>query len=173
MKLIYKRIKGNVWLLYTCFFLFAALGVFLWHILYGKSFVWYIDGVDQYFRAFVYYAGYLRGLVKGLLSGQGLVSPHWEHALGEGEDFINVLHYYGVGDPFNLVSFLCPRRFLVYLFNFLIILRIYVAGIVFIFLCRDTLKGKPDIALATGAVTYALSTASLFFVTVHVILVNA
>ena len=154
-------------------FLFTALGVFIWHILYRRSFVWFIDGVDQLFRAFVYYSGYLRGALKGLLTGQGLNTPHWEFALGEGEDFINVLHYYGVGDPLNLISALCPQKYLVHLFDFLMILRIYIAGLVFIFLCRETLEGRKNIALATGAVAYSLSTAALFFVTVHIILLNA
>lgn len=172
MKKIFNKVRENVWLLYTFLFIFAALGVFIWHILYRRSFVWYIDGVDQLYRAFIYYSGYLRTIIKGILSGEGFIAPHWEYALGEGEDFVNVLHYYGVGDPFNLLSVLVPQKLLVYLFDLLLILKIYIAGVAFIFLCRETLRNKSNTAVTAGAVAYALSTSALFFVTVHILMVN-
>ncbi len=171
--MIYKRIKGNVWLLYTCFFLFAALGVFLWHISSGKSFVWYIDGNAQYFRSFLYYSRYLKTLIKGLVFEHRWIAPHWEHAVGEGADFITALHYYAVGDPLNLFSALVPERYIIYLYNFLLVLRLYLSGLFFVLFSKKTINGVKNIAAASGAVSYSLCIWGLYAITMHSFFVNA
>lgn len=159
--------------MYTCLFIFTASGIFLWHFLSGKSLVWNIDGVDQSFRAFMYYSRYLKNIARGVLSGEGFFAPHWEFALGEGADIISSLHYYGVGDPLNLLSVLVPVRFLINLFDALLILRLYISGAAFIWLCMETLDKKDNIAVVSGAIIYSLSSWVIYFVAMHNLFISA
>lgn len=115
-------------------FVILSIVTFLPWIISGTSFVWATDGREQHFPALVYIGKMLREFIRSILSG----SPQfkmWDLNIGLGSDVISTLNYYGLGDPLNLLSVFVPARYTEYLYDFLIILRIYLAGISFSIFC--------------------------------------
>ena len=140
--------------LYTALFAAVCGLAFSWYLLAGRTFIWQEDGWQQHYRALVYYAKYLRAALRELLQNHRLVLPMWEHALGEGNDILQTLHYYVIGDPFAALSVLVPTRFLWVYYDLMILLRLYLAGVVFSHLCFYTQKGIGRYAVMAGALSY-------------------
>ena len=55
----------------------------------------------------------------------------WDMHIGYGSDILTTLHYYVIGDPLTLLSVLVKPEHTEKLYEFLIFLRIYLAGITF------------------------------------------
>ena len=123
---------------YTGCFTLTALLAFVWFYAAGRTFVWEVDGIAQHYRAMVYYADYLRAALRSLFSGGGLALPQWDFALGEGGDVLTSLHYYAFGDPFCLGAVLVPDRWMYLYYDLAVVLRLYCAGLAFLYLCRQT-----------------------------------
>ncbi|MEG0758939.1 MAG: YfhO family protein, partial [Raoultibacter sp.] len=147
-----KQKTRTLWLTYTILFVvFAFLALFVYPS-NGRSLVWSVDGLEQYYPFFVYEGQWLREVVGGLFSGQGLVLPAWEFSLGYGSDvFISIDAFL---DPLNLLSGLCPEAFSEYLFQFLVVFRMYLAGAAFIAFARY--QGLARYPVICGALLYAL-----------------
>ena len=82
--------------------------------------------------------------------------PAWDFAIGEGSDILRTMHYYVIGDPFQLFSVFVPTRFLYIYYDAMIILRMYLAGIAFSCLCFQTGQKNRNAVLA-GSLAYAFS----------------
>lgn len=139
MKRFIEKINGNkksaYFLSYTILFLISALLVFGFFIIDGKSFIWVgkkgnLDGIAQHYVAFAYWGQYIRDAVAGFFSGDFNV-PMFSSSIGFGADIIETLSYYVLGDPLNLLSALVPVQYSEYLFNALVIVRLYLAGLAF------------------------------------------
>ena len=138
-----------------CFLLLSAL-CFFWFYLTGQTNIWREDGMWQHYPALRWYVSTLRGAIRGLFAGQGLHVSEWSFALGEGNDVLTALHYYVLGDPVNLLALLCPTRYLYVAYALLTHLRMYLAGLAFLWLLRQTGK-KPDIGLLIATLIYVFS----------------
>lgn len=79
--------------------------------------------------------------------------PQWDFSLGEGNDILQTLHYYVMGDPFAFFSVLVPTRFLYLYYDFMVLLRMYLAGVAFSCLCFHQ-KRMGRCAVMAGALTY-------------------
>ena len=55
----------------------------------------------------------------------------WDLNIGYGSDILTTLHYYVIGDPLTLLSVFFKSSQTEFLYEFLIFLRIYLAGIAF------------------------------------------
>ena len=53
----------------------------------------------------------------------------WDMHIGYGSDNLTTLHYYVIGDPLTLLSVFVPEKDTEILYELLIFLRIYLAGI--------------------------------------------
>ena len=82
-------------------------------------------------QLFVYFGQYGRTVLRTLLTEHQLVLPQWNFSLGYGGDILTTLHYYVIGDPLDLLSIACPTRYAVYLYSFLSLFRLYLAGLGF------------------------------------------
>ncbi len=123
---------------YTLLFVLAALAVFSWYFLAGRTLIWQGDGWSQHYKALVYYAKYMRDIARNFLSGHGLVIPHWDMNIGEGSDIIGTLHYYVIGDPFAVFAVFVPVKYMHLYYNAMILLRLYLSGVAFSLLCFRT-----------------------------------
>lgn len=92
------------------------------------SLVWNIDGLGQYYPAFIYTGKYLQEIFIGIFNGQ-LKFPSFDLAIGMGEDIIGSLNYYGFGDPLNIFAILVNDRNAPYLFSFMIVFRMWLSGL--------------------------------------------
>lgn len=117
-------------LLFGTFFSIIAVGFFI----SGKSFIYEArmgDGLRQHYVSLAYYGHYLREFLRNLLINHKFELPMWDFHIGYGSDILATLHYYAIGDPLNLVSAVVPYKYTEYLYDALIVLRIYLAGITF------------------------------------------
>ena len=132
MKKITSKIKNaDFYLVYTLTFLALSLFLFLQFYLNGKSLVWKHDGVPQHLNSLSYYGEYLRGILYSLFVEHKCKIPMWDMHIGYGSDILTTLHYYVIGDPLTLLSVLVKPEHTEKLYEFLIFLRIYLAGITF------------------------------------------
>ena len=143
---------------YYCFysfvFLLTAAAVLSWYFLTGKTLIWYLDGWDQHYKALIYYGVYLRKIIHTLLTEYRLVIPAWDPFIGEGSDVLSTFHYYVIGDPLNILSVFAGTEYMYLMYSFLIILRLYLAGISYSAMCF-TLGQKNRCAILSGAISYS------------------
>ena len=99
-----------------------------------RTFVWAQDGLKQHYRALSYYSKWLRELIFRFFGLRGGL-PLYSFSIGYGSDILTTLHYYAIGDPLNLLCIFVPEKSMLYLYEFLILLRFYLAGIAFSYYC--------------------------------------
>ena len=142
---------------YTLMFLLMCIGAFLPFFTEGKSFVWGAgveDGLSQHFSALAYYGEALREFFHNLLAGHPKLVM-WDMSLGYGADILSTLNYYAIGDPLNLLyGFVSPKNTET-MYDFMILLRMYLAGITFIMYARK--MKKRSYGTVIGALVYVFS----------------
>ena len=142
---------------YTLMFLLMCIVAFLPFFTEGKSFVWGAgveDGLSQHFSALVYYGEALREFFRNLLAGHPKLVM-WDMSLGYGADILSTLNYYAIGDPLNLLyGFVSPKNTET-MYDFMILLRMYLAGITFIMYARK--MKKRSYGTVIGALVYVFS----------------
>lgn len=142
---------------YTLMFLLMCIGAFLPFFTEGKSFVWGAgveDGLSQHFSALAYYGEALREFFRNLLAGHPKLVM-WDTSLGYGADILSTLNYYAIGDPLNLLyGFVSPKNTET-MYDFMILLRMYLAGITFIMYARK--MKKRSYGTVIGALVYVFS----------------
>ena len=122
--------------IYTVAFFVVYLVVYSSFIIYGKNMIWVDDGLQQHYSALAYYGQWLRSIVVELFTNHKISPDLWNFNIGLGSDVITNFHYYALGDPLCLLSALVPVKYTEYLYGFLIILRMYLAGLSFMFYCK-------------------------------------
>lgn len=142
---------------YTLMFLLMCIVAFLPFFTEGKSFVWGAgveDGLSQHFSALAYYGEALREFFRNLLAGHPKLVM-WDMSLGYGADILSTLNYYAIGDPLNLLyGFVSPKNTET-MYDFMILLRMYLAGITFIIYARK--MKKRSYGTVIGALAYVFS----------------
>lgn len=138
-------------------FLLMCIVAFLPFFTEGKSFVWGAgveDGLSQHFSALAYYGEALREFFRNLLAGHPKLVM-WDMSLGYGADILSTLNYYAIGDPLNLLyGFVSPKNTET-MYDFMILLRMYLAGITFIIYARK--MKKRSYGTVIGALVYVFS----------------
>lgn len=71
--------------------------------------------------------------------------PMFDFSIGMGEDILTTLNFYGMGDPLTLLSVFVPKQRMEMFYDFLVAFRMYLAGLTFIFYCRNRGKGNGDV----------------------------
>lgn len=129
------------------------------------------DGWSQHYKALIYYARFLRSIAKNIIIDHRFIIPSWDFSIGEGSDILQTLHYYVIGDPFAVLSMFVPTRFMYLYYDAMILLRLYLAGIAFSFLCFYTgIKNK--YAILAGAITYVFCYYGILNSTLHPFFLN-
>lgn len=147
------------YLIYTGLFLllfWLCFGVYLYG--YGKSVLWYYDGLEQHYISFVYLGKWGRSIVKNLVQNHEFCIPLWDLAIGYGADIPTTLTAY-LWDPFNWISFFVPSAYAEAGYTVMIVLKFYFCGFAFCFLARK--RKQPVYAALCGAIVYTFS-ASLY-----------
>lgn len=160
----------NYYLIYTGVFILVSVLCYFWFYIYNKSMVWNGDGIKQHYNSLIYFGEYLREIIKNFLGTGRLEIPLWDSNIGLGTDIITALQYYVFGDPLNLLSVFVPPAKTEYLYSFLIILRLFLAGIGFSCYCRFWKKGR--FATLCGALVYVFCSYAIFVSTFHPFFLN-
>ena len=141
-------------LAYTALF---ALLMGIWAAIFalnGQSFIQYGDTLKQHYPFLVYYGRWLRQAARCVLTGAAV--PTWDFSIGYGADIITTLSYYGLGDPLDLLAAFVPGRWTEQLLEGLIVLRLYLAGLVFMAFSRR--HGNSRFGTLLGALAYFVLT---------------
>lgn len=154
--------KKQYLLLYTAVFTLLCIIVYGYFWRVGKSFVNNMpinngDGLIQHYTALCYYATYLRDIIKSIIFQHKLIIPEWSFSIGYGSNILTTLHYYVIGDPFALLSVLVPTKYMSYFFSFMILFRMYCAGLAFSAYSFHMIKDKKyysNFAVLAGAMVY-------------------
>ncbi len=115
---------------YSAVFALCALGCFLPFLVRGRSLVWKTDGGSQYLPYLAYMGQYLRAFVKSLCEGQ-FSHKMFDFRIGMGEDIGSVIRAH----PLDFLSVFVPVRYTEYLYDALILLRMYLSGLAFSAFC--------------------------------------
>lgn len=126
---------------YTASFAVLFLLIYLGFILNHRSFIWFYDGNKQHFPALLYLRDYYLKVAGNLFSGH-FTLPMFDFSIGMGEDILTTLNFYGMGDPLTLLSVFVPKQHMEMFYDFLVAFRMYLAGLTFIFYCRNRGKGR-------------------------------
>ena len=137
---------------YTGLFLIIFVLGFLVFFVQGKSFVWKGDGYRQYYPALSYLGRYYRSILSGIWNGSFHL-PMIDYTIGQGEDIITTLSNYGLGDPLTLFSVFVPSKYTEYLYDVLVVVRLYLSGAMFLVYCEGMRWKRNDSVL--GALVYA------------------
>lgn len=129
--------RKRCYLKYTGLFLVIFFLGFLAFFIQGKSLVWKSDGYRQYYPVLQYLGNYYREIVSNLFHGN-FELPMLDYTIGQGEDIITTFANYGLGDPLTLFSAVVPGRYTEYLYDLLVVLRLYLSGAAFLLYCGGT-----------------------------------
>ena len=123
-----KRQRRAYWITYTITFIVMTIASLNVYLLNGLSIVWNVDGLEQFYPYFVYEGTWLREIASNIASGNFEV-PMWSFDLGYGADLLAEMDVFY--DPLNLISFFFAEESSEWAFQFLIILRWFLAGVSF------------------------------------------
>ena len=140
-------------LAYTILYLILAGLLVLFFRLQNRSLVYHADAWRQHLRALAYYGKWLRGNLWHLLHDHSLTPQAWSFGLGYGSDVLTTLHYYCIGEPLTALTVFVPERFIKYYFEFLILLRPYLAGLSFSAYAEYTIGRKQLHGTGSGTTT--------------------
>lgn len=165
---------GRGWAAYFCVYsaLFAvvAFGVYYFFYQESKSFIWKPDGLEQHYNSLIYFGQYLRGIAANFFEIGRLVIPQWDFNIGYGADIITTLQYYVIGDPLNLLSIFVKPEQTEYLYNALILTRIFLSGLAFSAYCAY--RGSGRFSALSGAFCYMFCGFALYAGVRHPYFIN-
>lgn len=118
-------------LTFSVCFLLLSIGVFSAFWINDRSFIWSVDGSKQHYPSLVYFGRYLRDTFNNFIETGSLQFKMWDNSLGFGGDVLTTLNYYSIGDPLDILAGFVPSNYTEYLYNFLVLLRLYLAGLAF------------------------------------------
>ena len=157
-----KKDHRTYFISYTILFVLILAVISSWLLLTGRSFVLGGDPVAQHVRALIYYGRWLRELPGYVIREHAL--PTYALSIGYGSDVITTLHFYVIGDPLNLLCAFVPTAYMAVFYTVMIIVRMYLAGACFSFMCfslRSGQKTRPAGVMA-GTLTYVFSAYVIF-----------
>ncbi len=166
-----KNSRSTFFFYYTALFILCASAVYCYFILNQRTLIFNSDGWKQHFTAFIYFGQYLRKIIRTLVTKHRFVVPQWNFHIGYGGDILTTLHYYVIGDPLNLLSVFAPKKYSVYLYVFLSVFRLYLAGIAFSVFCFYKNKYSKT-AVISGSLVYVFFTYSFQMVARHPFFAN-
>ena len=134
-RFVSKDSKRDFYILYTLVFGVIAGFIYYQFAGNGKSLVWSHDGIPQHLNSLAYYGRYLREVLHTIFVEHKLELPMWDMNIWFGSDILTTLHYYVIGDPLTLLSVFVPADKTEVMYEVLIFLRIYLAGIYFSVFC--------------------------------------
>jgi len=154
---------------YTVAFLVAFMIAYSPWIITNKTLILPSDGRTQHYPLMVYVGRSIRRLFFNALHGKFSV-PLFDLSFGVGGDIIGPLNSLGCTDPLVLLSAFIPTKYSEYLYCFLAILRIYIAGLSFSYLCRYF--NKRTLYTLIGGIVYCFSAYALFCSVRHPFFIN-
>lgn len=146
---------------YTGIFSMLAIMIYFVFFRQQKSFVYALYGDGHVcFNSLVYYGRWLRQIVVNIIENHQFRIPLWDISIGYGSDIITTFNWMTLGDPLNLLAVFFPADNMEYLYGFLAIFRIYLAGVSFSIFARY--QKNENLPVLAGSIIYAFCGFALF-----------
>lgn len=145
---------------YTILFVLMAIVIFLPFLLKGNSFVGRADGYNQCFPVLAYSGEYYRDLIKNIFDEEIV---QFDFSIGYGDDVIGTLNYPGFGSLFSVCSLFIPERYSAYLYTVLLLIKVYLSGIIFLYYLKVKCYNTQKEATLLAACMYVFSTYTFFY----------
>lgn len=158
-----KEKKNNLkyYLAYSVSFLLLAGIIYSVFIRNNKSFVYALYGDGHIcFNSLVYYGRWLREIALTLINEHRLVIPMWDISVGYGADIIATFNWMTLGDPLNLLAVFFSADQTEYLYGFLALFRLYLAGLTFSMF--GLYQKNEKLPVLGGSIIYAFCGFALF-----------
>ena len=142
--------RKKTFYLYTCSFLLVFYAAFSLFLTNGTNFVCLFDGREIYFQSYIYNGIWIRQIISNFLHGDFSI-PLYNFSNGWGGRIID-----GGIDPIDLlITPFFDIKHAETLYLLLIVLKLYLAGLAFLYLCRYFKKDR--ISSLTGCFVYLFS----------------
>ncbi len=165
-----KKKRRNSYQIFTLIFLAMLPCIYYVFLVNHKSLVWDRDGLRQHYNSLIYIGRWGREIIKNIFVAHKFEIPMWDFHIGYGSDIITTFHYYVIGDPLSLASIFVPSKYTEYLYGALILLRMYLSGISFIYYCKY--MKKSDTAALGAALNYVFCGYMIYSAVRHPYFVN-
>jgi len=132
-----------------CVLFFLCFGG--WLLYFDVSLFRILDGLEQHFISFLYVGRRIRQQISMAFSGN-IGFQMYDPAMGAGSD-VYLSNFGGITDPMYWLSAVVPGQYAEYMFDFIIILKLYLSGLVFLFF--SYFRKQPVYAAICGSVIYA------------------
>lgn len=125
-----RSLKKHPYLIFTIVFLFCSVFTFgLILFVKGDSLILGGDAAGQHYPSLIYYSSWLRELFRNIFVEHNFSIPQWDLSIGYGRDVLTTIHYYVLGDPLTLFCVFFPPEKIEYFYDFLVVFRLYLAGL--------------------------------------------
>lgn len=162
-----KNNTKKTYLLYTLVYIILAATIVGTFYLGSKSLIAFNgDGFREHYQTLVHYSTVLKEMANNFFVNHRFIVPQMDFVIGEGNDILQTMHFLEVGDPMYALSVFVPKEYMYIFFDIISILKIYLSGIAFIFLCRNTNKTNL-IGVLIGATSYSFSGFAIANLTTH------
>ncbi len=143
---------------YTAAFSFLLFLVFFEYVRTGRTFIVLGDGTSQYFPRAIYVSRYLKKMVSDLLSGNFKLMMY-DFRIGLGAEVSYSM------EPLYFLFALFPKKYMEFAYDFITVLRFYLAGLSMSVLCLYFKKGY--FASFLASTVYVISGFPLYGATMH------
>ena len=146
-----KMKKNKIYLYYSMIFLVAFPLAFYIFLRDEKSFVWKTDSIPLYVSTLKYIGRMIRQSIQNLFYTGKIKIPMYDFNIGFGMDVITFLRY----EPLNFLSVFVKAGYTEYLYNILVVVRIYLVGFSFLVYCNY--QKWDNYASLCGSLVYTFS----------------
>ena len=134
----FTKLKNRIsyYFRFTVLFIVTTLIIYAPYFIMQKTFVWEHDSYTQHLKAMIFISRWYRQTIRALLHFDFAAISTYSFSIGYGSDALSTLAYYGVGDPFYLLSALVPAKYIYLFYCGLILVKNYFSGVAMSALCR-------------------------------------
>ena len=143
-----------------CFLVFAFFCVIIFFLFDKKSMMDTGDGLWQHYVYFVASGQLIRTFFKNIFIDHVFELPMWNMTMGMGSDQLisTVAANNFLFDPLYWVSAITPAKYSEYVFNIIVVLKLYISGIAFILFANE--KGYKGTNALAGSLVYVFSSSA-------------
>jgi uncharacterized membrane protein YfhO len=145
------------------FLIISLIGIYFY--VNNRSFVYADDAMQQDYVVVGYIHNYIRKFVMNLIDGK-FILPSYDLSIGQGEDIVTTLSYYGFTNPIYWIVGVFPQKYLEVAYAFIYFLQLYLSGCSFLFLTKN-LGLYENAQTWMAAILYTCTTYSLTYCLMH------
>lgn len=170
--MVLRKAVKNKYVVYSILY-WLIIGSLLYKIsALGLCTIGTTDAISQHYPIMSYIRSLWRNCFLTILNNRRYVFPMVDFTIGMGENTISALNYYGLGDPFYLLTLLSSQENLPYFYSFFFYFRVYAGGLAFMAFISELIPSRSCAAYITGVFVYCF-TGFTVLSNAHIIFVHA